>query len=265
MIDLSSTKQAVTKIILKAGDIVKKYYKSEDFEHHEKSEIDVVTQVDLEIDAFLQKKLHKSFPFSTFLTEETAPKDFSSLKTAEQLWIIDPIDGTVNFSRQNPNFAISIALVNNSETQLGVIYSPIPNNLYSAQIDQEHALLNNQPIRVSQTNTLKKSVVGCDWSWNLEKRILMAKWLQTVSQKVRQIKSMGSCVCDVASLTEGKLDVYMLAGAKPWDIAAVSLLLTKAGGTITKPNGEEWNIFDSDFVATNGFLHSFMLELLQSA
>lgn len=261
-VNLTAAREFLIKLTSNAGAILEKYFASKDLAHKSKGGVDFLTQADEEVDKFLQEAIAKKYPSTHFLTEETAPKDYSHLKNTENLWVIDPLDGTINFSRKNSHFAISVALVDKGISKLGVVYAPLENNLYWAQEDEENSYLNGKPIKVSSTNDLKEVVLGCDWAWDLEKRLNVVKWLGNISIHVRQIKSMGSAVADLAALAAGKIDVYIHSGLKPWDVAASSLLIEKAGGKITTPNSTNWNIFNPEMLASNGILHQKILQLL---
>lgn len=136
------------------------------------------------------------------------------------------------------------------------------NKLYYAQKDLEKAYLNKKPIKVSATYDLKETVFVCDWGWILEQRLTVVKWLEKICTNVRQIKSMGSAVFDLASVADGNIDIYLHSGLKPWDSAASALLIEKAGGKITTPQGWEWNIFNPQMLASNGILHEKILKLI---
>lgn len=260
--ELNRIKENLVNIVLEAGEILKKYYYSDDLVSYQKEGVDFTTEADREVDSFLIKKLKELYPQIEFLTEETAPDDYASFKDKENLWIIDPLDGTTNFSRKNHNFTISIALVNKGQPVLGVVYLPILNNLYTAQIDENVAYLNQKPIRISSIANLKEVVVACDWSWDLEKRKDVIKWLNNINAYIRQIKSMGSASADLASLAEGKLDAYIHSGLKPWDVAAAALIIEKAGGKITDSKGNKWDIFNPEIVATNKIIHEEVVKLI---
>lgn len=261
-IDLTAARKFILDLIPQAGITLCKYFESGEFTSRKKKGVDFTTQADEEVDAFLRENIEKKYSHSNFLTEETAPKDYSSLQDTENLWVIDPLDGTTNFSRKHPNFAISVALVDRGGTKLGVVYELISKKLYCAQADQEGAFLNNEPIYVSPTTDIRDVVIGCDWAWGLEKRLNVVRWLGNVSTHVRQIKSMGSAVADLASLAGGRIDAYMHSGLKPWDVATSALLIEKAGGKITTPTGANWNVFQPDIFASNRVLHDQILHLI---
>jgi len=261
--ELNNVKENLISITLEAGEILKKYFYADSLVAFEKEGVDFTTEADREVDAFLVRKLKELYPQTEFLTEETSSGDYSAFLDKDNLWVIDPLDGTVNFSRKNPNFCISIALVNKGKPVLGIVYLPIFNNLYF--VDENGASLNQKPISVSSVSNLREVVIACDWSWDLDKRKEMVQWLKNINPYVRQIKSMGSTVNDLASLAEGKIDAHVHSGTKPWDVAASALLIEKAGGKVTNSKGGEWNIFLPDIVATNSLLHNKIVELINLA
>lgn len=261
-VDLTEARRYLVNLVPQAGETLKKYFDSRNFTQRSKGGVDFTTRADEEVDAFLVKQIKKQCPQTKFLTEETASADYSSLKDTNNLWVIDPLDGTTNFSRKHPNFAISIGLVDKGVPMLGVIHIPMTGDTYWAQANQEGAFLNEKPIHVSTTDKLGESVIACDWAWGLEKRLNVVRWLGNVSTHVRQIKSMGSAVADLASLADGKIDAYMHSGLKPWDVAASALLIEKAGGKITTPTGTNWDAFSPDILASNGILHEKLANLL---
>lgn len=260
--ELTEERKYLIQLVHEAGETLKKYFASGQFTSKSKGGVDLLTQADEEVDRFLLESIRRRYPQDEILTEETAPKDYSALKEAENVWIIDPLDGTVNFSRHHSHFSISIGLVNKGLSQLGVIYAPIEDNLYWAQIDQEGAFLNGNPITVSSTADLRETVMGTDWGWAVDRRLISVSWLNKIVTHVRQIKCMGSGVADLASLAAGKLDVYLHSDLRPWDVAASSLLIEKAGGKITTPTGGKWDVFNPEMLASNRIMHEKILELI---
>ena len=261
-VNLTEVREFAVHLLPRAGTILRRYYSSGDFTSFSKGGVDFATQADVKVDGFLRANIARQFPQLQFLTEETAPDDYASLNAASNLVIIDPLDGTTNFSRGNPNFAISFALAEKGSTRVGVAYVPMADQMYWAQEDREGVYLDGKQIHVSNTSDLKKVVLACDWSWDLTKRMNVHRWLGNVLPNVRAVKSMGSAVADLANLAAGNIDVYMHSGLKPWDVAASSLLIQKAGGMITAPDGKPWDIFNPDMIASNGILHSEILRLI---
>lgn len=262
VINLSEAREYLLEIVPQAGEMLRRYFVSGDFTIRQKAGVDLTTQADIDVDAFLRENIGKKYPNADFLTEETAPSDYSSLRDTENLWVIDPLDGTINFSRKNPYFAISVALVNKGVSELGIVYIPMTQDMYWAHADQKGAFLNGEQIYVSSTDELREVVIACGWAYDLEKRKDVVRWLGSVIAHVRQIKSRGSAVSDLASLANGRIDGYMHSGIKPWDVAASALLIEKAGGRITTPTGGKWDVFQSEMFASNGIVHDKILNLI---
>lgn len=253
--DLTQARSLVVEIVKRAGDIVNDYL-SKGFSVHSKGGSDFATEADLAVDAFLQKELAAKFPGTSFLTEETAKGDLQSFIEKENLWVIDPIDGTTNFSRGNDHFAISVGLVDQGKPKLGVVYLPLENKLYTAQQDADDALLNDSPIHVSKTPDLQQALISCDWSWNIEKRKQTLGVVQKILPEVRALSCRGSAASDIASVGSGNIDAYFNFGLFPWDVAASLLIAEKAGAAITSLQGDSWSVFSSDILVTNGKLDS---------
>lgn len=260
--NLTETRKYFIDVALQAGSILNDLFGSKTLATTEKSGVDFTTQADIQADGFIQRLVKEKYPHATLLTEETAPGDYQSLINVENLVVVDPLDGTTNFSRGDPYFAISIALVEFGKPKVGVVYLPKKDELYWAQSDHDSSFYNDNSIRVSETDNLKKSVVTCAWSWDLVKRDEMYKLLGKIYPNVRAFITKGSAAAELAGLARGDIDIFCIPGLKPWDVAAAALFVEKAGGKITKPDGEEWNVFEPDILATNGILHDPILELL---
>ncbi len=262
--EIIKAEQFLARVVPKAGDILRKYYQERNYSTKQKDGVDFTTQADIETDEYLRKEIVKVFPNHKFLTEETAPKDWSSLENEEFLWVIDPLDGTINFSRGESNFAISVALVSRGNTLLGVAYNPITDDYFTASEAREGVFKNGERVKVSEVSELREITLACDWAWGLEKRLNVVEWLRKVSTHIRQVKSMGSAVADLARVAEGKVDVYLHSGLKPWDVAASAYFVQKAGGKVTLPNGGDWNVFEQDIFASNKILHKTIGDLINS-
>ncbi len=130
IIDLTEARKYLIELLTQAGNTLRRYFDSGVYTQKSKGGVDFATQADEEVDAFLVEQIKRQYPQSNFLTEETAPADYSSLKDTKGLWVIDPLDGTVNFSRKHPNFAISIGLVDKGVSKLGVVHIPMTGDTY---------------------------------------------------------------------------------------------------------------------------------------
>lgn len=203
-IELTEARKYLVDLVPQAGEILRRYFTSRDFTQRSKGGVDFTTQADEEVDAFLVEQIKKQYPQTQFLTEETAPADYSSLKNVSDLWVIDPLDGTTNFSRHHSNFAISIGLVDKGVPRLGVVHVPMTGDTYWAQADTEGAFLNGEPLQVSPTDDLGASVIACDWAWGLEKRLNVVRWLGNINTHVRAINLWEALFLILQALLRGR-------------------------------------------------------------
>lgn len=262
--ELKQAQDIVTAIVEEAGVKLLEYFTSGNYSSHSKGGVDFATEADDAIDAFITRELKSQFPDSHFLTEESVADDYLKFRDFDNVWIIDPIDGTLNFSRGNPYFSISVALADKTDVKLGVVSLPAMKKVYTAIATDDAPLLSGEKISVSKTSELEKAVIACDWSWNMDHRKRVYELLSKVLYKVRGSKTNGSAAADLASLAEGNIDGYFISGIHPWDMAASVLFIQKAGGTLTRLDGGQWDIYEREVLASNGKLHDELVRLLNS-
>lgn len=258
-IDLVQASKFVRGLSSELINIAQRFYRSSQAAS-EKAKFDVLTEADLEIESFLKAQLIKKFPQSSFLMEESASGNFSEFMELDSLWVVDPIDGTGNLARRHPNFATSIALVSRGIPQLGVVIEPMSERVSWAQADLDGAFTNGKHSSVSSVDQLEKAVVAFDFGRQLDKRLENVEWLMKVYPYIGQIKAMGSAVSDITSVARGQIEAYWNNALYPWDVAAAGLIAQKAGGRVTRYNGDSWNVFSPDILVTNGVLHLPILE-----
>lgn len=188
----------------------------------EKGLHDLVTSVDLEIDAFLRAELSEAFPADGVLTEESAGS------AAAVLWVIDPIDGTQNFARGIAHFAISVALVCDGVVQLGLVYNPVTDEMFAARRGGG-AFLNGVSIRVSSTALPRSAIVDTGYSTNLPNADYLSL-LGRVLDASYGFLQQGSAALGLAQVACGRIDGYVEAHLFSWDVLAGILLVEEAGG-----------------------------------
>lgn len=225
-----------------------------------KSDKSLVTEADVEAERKIRSILEKSFPNYSILGEEFGKKE----KTSDYLWVIDPIDGTTNFSMNIPLFCISIALTYKLEPTLAVIYIPFTKELFYA-IKGKGAYLNGKKIMVSNRTDIRKSFLifchGYDKE-SVRKVINFFSKVKMINEKLRQLGSAGIEFSFVAS---GKADAFFVPGLKPWDLAAGSLIVEEAGGKVTDLDGNRFNLYTKDILASNGKIHEKLLKLIKNS
>lgn len=250
----------IIEVIKYSGDnIIMKHYGSKK-EINFKGEIDLVTNADKESESYIIDKISKKFPNHQILCEESNAinADGTSFK-----WIVDPLDGTTNFSHDYPLFGISIALEVEGKVILGVVYDPLHKELFYAT-KEGGAYLNGKAIKVSKIDSLNKSLVatgfGYDIRYNPGKSIdYFAKMLL----KTQAMRRDGSAALDLCYVASGRFDAFYELRLYPWDVAAGSLIVEEAGGEITDYQGNSCTIYRREILASNALIHNEILEVFR--
>ncbi len=196
-----------------------------------KSEKDVVTEVDHLSEEVILKTIGEAFPDDAFIAEESGP----SGKRADRVWVIDPLDGTVNYANGIPFFSVSIALVVDGRAVLGVVLDPVRGELFSAAIGAG-ATLDGQAIRHPVKERLVDAVVHLGLPLSA-----FARRNQSIRHAVRVTRAMGSATLALTYVANGRFDAYIQwSGLSIWDIAAAGVIAIEAGAIVTSSVGGEW-------------------------
>ena len=177
------------------------------------------------------------------------------------MWVIDPLDGTTNYSRHIPVFSVSIALVRDGRPVLGVIYDPLQDDLFAAEADRG-ATLNGQPMHGSRASDISDAVIGLDWWRGEEARARELAWLRRTGLQSRTIRAIGSAALGMCYLAAGWIDVYYHGALMPWDGAAGQIIIEEAGGVWVNHRGEPWNYVEPDCIGCNPKLMPWALASL---
>ncbi|MGW8161870.1 MAG: inositol monophosphatase family protein [Desulfobulbales bacterium] len=224
-----------------------------------KGEIDLVTEADLGSETAIIASLDEDVPGIAVMAEESYQ---GQLDQDQKTWIIDPLDGTTNFAHGIPIFAVSIGLMEKGEPLVGVIYCPMQDELFCAS-SNGGAWLNDQPIKVTETDFLLQALVATGFPYDIRKHLdLVIGQTKSLLPKVRDIRRMGAAAVDLAYVACGRLDGFWEAALKPWDTAAGWLLVEEAGGKVTGFSGQEYTPFKGEIVASNPILHPLLIETL---
>ena len=224
-----------------------------------KGRADYVTQVDTNIQNFLQGELKKLAPEIQFLGEEEGLHEM----TGDAYWILDPIDGTTNLIHDYQHSVISLGLYDKGEITLGVVYDPFREDVYYAQ-KGKGSFLNGKPIYVSKAETLRETIITIGTStYDRELTEENFKRFQRVFEKSQDIRRTGSAALDLAYVACGRTGGFFETLLSPWDFAAGMLLVTEAGGKVTDYSGRKLNFSKrGSVVATNGKIHEELRGLL---
>ncbi len=241
----------------KAGEVLRSWLGNIAAPHH-KGVIDLVTEADIASERIVIETIHKAFPDHAILAEESGGNG----KNSGCRWIIDPLDGTTNFTHQLGMFAVSIAFEREGVIEVGVVLNPVSGELFTA-VRNEGACLNGRPIRVSQAQNVLDSLLVTGFPYNFKEVSdeVMPRFLacQRASQGVRRLGSASLDLCFVAC---GRFDGFWEQNLKPWDTAAGFRIALEAGACVTDFSNTAFSIFGSELLATNGHIHTEMLDLL---
>jgi myo-inositol-1(or 4)-monophosphatase len=246
---------------LKAGEILRRGFSTE-FRIESKPGIhNLVTEYDNAAEQSIISTILTHFPTHSILAEESGEQH--KKKDAEVVWIIDPLDGTVNFAHRIPLFSISIGVVIKGVVQTGVVYNPMVHELFLAA-KGKGAYLNGVKLQVSSIADAMKAfmVTGFPYNVNTNPLHCIDRFAQMQAKGI-PIRRLGSAALDLAYVAAGRFDAFWELHLNPWDIAAGILLVEEAGGMVTSYDGSPLAIYsDKTLVATNGLLHRFMIEQL---
>jgi len=254
----SPTLQELERLARASGAILRAGYNKEHQVSY-KGVIDLVTEVDRASEEFLLGEINKRWPGSTILAEESGV----TKGDADHSWYVDPLDGTVNYSHHIPIFCVSIGYAYQGCMQLGVVYDPLRNEMFSAERGHG-AWLNGEDIRVSIATELQKSllVTGFPYdAWNtprdnFDNFVRLAKLTQGV-------RRLGSAALDACYVSAGRFDGFWEMSLKAWDVAAAGLIAEEAGAKVTNVNGHADYLSPPQSIIVAGpGLHSKIMEKL---
>ncbi len=222
-----------------------------------KSLRDDLLDADLRAEHIIIVLLRDAFPSYDVLSEETEVKNYGS----DHCWIIDPLDGSTNFQHGNPSFGISISLLINDVTTIGVIYLPRLEEMFTVILGQG-AYLNERPIHVSKTANLNDAIVHVgDFAkdGNVRDNLERLQDISRLANSVARVRMIGTAAADLAYIACGRADAHIVHNALPWDIEIGRLLIKEAGGDISFYESETGGYIA---VCSNGHIHQSLLDIM---
>ncbi len=224
-----------------------------------REEINLVTEIDKGSEKKIIEFIKNKFPNHSILAEESG----ETSKTSEYKWIIDPLDGTTNYTHSFPVFCVSIALEYKGEVIIGVVYDPNFDELFYAE-KGKGAFLNGKKISVSKTDKLIKSMLATGFPYNVkENPDNCVEHFVNFLMEAQAIRRLGSAALDLVYVACGRLDGFWEVDLNPWDVAAGKIIIEEAGGMITDFYGNKFSIYTKGVVASNGLIHQQMLEVIK--
>jgi myo-inositol-1(or 4)-monophosphatase len=220
-----------------------------------KGEVDLVTNFDNRCQEMIFDHLVSRFPDHDFLAEEGLCED----KGGEFRWIIDPLDGTTNYTHRFPVFCLESGV----KMVLGVVYDPMREELFTA-IEGRASSLNGRVIQVSPVVELDKSLLSTGFPYDVrESSVNNLIHFSNFAIRAQAVRRCGSAAMDLCYVACGRFDGFWELKLHPWDIAAASLIVKQAGGQLSDFQNGEFSVYGSETLATNGLIHQQMIEVLQ--
>ncbi len=220
--------------------------------------IDLVTDVDKASEALIAAAIIEAFPDDGILGEEDTDRPSQS----GYRWIVDPLDGTTNYAHGFPHYAVSIGIEHDGEREIGIVYDPMKDELFSASAG-DGAELNDKTIRVSTTTELTRSLLATGFAYNVhEAEIDNLDYFVRFIKRARAVRRAGSAALDLAYVACGRFDGFWELGLHTWDVAAGYLIVQEAGGIASDLNGGPAPKSGERVLAANPQIHALMLKVL---
>jgi myo-inositol-1(or 4)-monophosphatase len=243
-----------------AGNLIVRYLDQIDrIDVEQKGENDFVTEVDRAAEGAIIDVIEHAYPRHAILAEESGSKPGHDFE-----WIIDPLDGTINFLHGYPQFSVSIAVRKATQLEHAVVFDPLRNEMFTAS-NGSGAHLNDRRMRVSRVLHLQDALIGTGFPFKAISRL--DDWIsmfRAVLLRSSGIRRAGSAALDLAYLACGRFDGFWELGLSPWDMAAGCLLIQESGGLVSDPLGQQDHLSSGDVVAGNPQIHPQMLKLIRS-
>lgn len=251
-------KRFAMDLACKSGSLLKEKF-NDTHKIQYKGDINIVTEADKMSEDLIIYEIKRNFPDHGILSEESP----AITGTGKLRWIIDPLDGTTNYSHGYPVFCVSIALENDGVIVLGVIYDPMRKDMFVA-VRGEGAYLNNKKIKVSSVRNISRSLLATGFPYDIrESKENNLDYFNAMAIKVQAIRRAGSAALDLAYLASGRFDGFWELKLKPWDTAAGCLMVEEAGGVISDISGKKWHLQSPSLLASNGLIHKQMIRVLR--
>jgi myo-inositol-1(or 4)-monophosphatase len=257
-INLNQAKELAVKVAVKVGKLLLDNIDNIS-EVKQKGKRDLVTNLDIEAEKIIIDAIEKEYPLHSIIAEESGVTH----KGSEYTWVVDPIDGTMNFIHGNSPFRVAIGLLHKEESVLSVLYGPT-NNRLAVAVKGQGAMINDKKIEVSKHNDLLESLVMTHLSSKKLPRLRTIVALENIFNNAMQIRVLGSGLAAMEYISSSKFDVFFNVETKIWDILPAVCLIEEAGGKVTDIEGNKITMESKSVLVTNGRVHDQMLELLKN-
>ncbi len=256
----SELKSVLMQAVQSAGDFILSKFKTTFKVDHKDGINNLVTEVDTASELLIINIIKKHFPDHGFIGEEYGDANME----ATYKWVIDPIDGTVNFAHGVPLCCVSIGVLYQDELILGAVYNPMMQELFFAE-KGKGAFLNDQAIVVSKHAVLEKAFLVTGFPYNFPEDVDPVKVFAYFAQRKYPLRRLGSAALDLCWVAAGRFDAFWEYNLQPWDIAAGMLIAQEAGAICTTFDGSPLEIYSKQLLVSNSHLHQALLNEINVA
>ena len=257
--DAGALRDAAVEIARGAGAILLEGY-GRIHAPERKGRIDLVTDYDRRSEAFVLGEIGRRFPEHAVLAEESGAHSGSGTR-----WVVDPLDGTTNFAHNYPFFGVSIGVEADGALVAGAVFDPVRDEMFAAALGSG-ATRNGEPMRVSGIARVEDALLVTGFPYDVREHPERSIPLfQAFLSRAQGIRRDGSAALNMAYLACGRFDGFWELDLSPWDMAAGTLLVREAGGTVTRFDGNDFRIDGRQILASNGRVHAEMQDILTAA
>jgi len=258
-VPLTECKEVAVAAAAKAAAIIREGFGLDHNLRFKKSHSDLVTDFDPRAEAEIVRIIRAAFPDHQIVAEEGS----TGGQHADYRWYVDPIDGTTNFAHGYPLVCTSIGLEAQGELALGVVYAPMLNEMFIG-VKGQGATLNGRLIHVSETPRLQRALLATGFPYDRNTVAMNAGCFDAFLHHAQGVRRDGCAALDLCSVAMGRFDGFWEYGFAHWDMAAGAVIIREAGGSVTLPDGAPLIGVSHDLVASNGLIHSEIVEVLAS-
>jgi len=247
------------RIVLEVGNLLREgYYRNKEIGR--KSGRELVTSADIASERLIRSRIESAFPDHKILSEELGNTQAIDV---ENLWVVDPLDGTNNFAHSFPFFSVSIAFVHKGSIVLGVVYDPLRQEIFSSTRTGK-SYMNGEKLSVSAIDDISQAIIATGFPYDLapETENNLDNFIN-VSYAAQGIRRAGSAALDLCYVAAGRLDGFWELKLKPWDMAAGALIAKNAGGIVTDFDKTQWLLSSDRIVTANSAIHKSLIEIIQ--
>lgn len=248
------------RLAREAGEVQRSRYERQHDIQTKSAAIDLVTDVDRRCEALIVAGIRSERPDDAIVAEEGGDHENQA---ADWRWIVDPLDGTVNYAHGFPRFCVSIGVERSGVRQVGVVYDPLLDECFHA-VRGAGAFLGERRLSVSSTSRLSEALVATGFAYDVHRsEVDNLENFGHMLKAARGLRRDGSAALDLCYVAAGRLDAYWEFKLHPWDVAAGILIVEEAGGKVTNSDGGAVPESGDDIVSTNGVIHAEVLEQLK--